>query len=386
MPHEDIGSIHLWAGGCQPADGGIQAYSHAFACSLSKLLGPSRLHVVSRNDADNPFRGTDDTIAFHGTGAWRDPLRSLAFGLSAAWNAQRRRPGLILCAHANFAPLAQWARSRLGIPYWIVAYGIEVWSRQDARFRSALMGADRILCISRYTRDRLAEEQAIPPQRLHLQHCTFDEERFLPRAKPEDLLRRYGLIAGQPVLMTVARLSAEEQYKGYDRVIEALSTVRESFPDVRYLIVGKGNDADRIRNLAAAHGVAKHVILTGFVSVEELPAHYNLCDLFVMPSNGEGFGIVFLEALASGKPVIAGNRDGSVDALCDGELGVLVDPEDTAAIARAIIGVLSGDIRPLASSSPVEMRQRVIEKFGRDAFLKSLGTHLESNSDARGAS
>ena len=111
-------------------------------------------------------------------------------------------------------------------------------------------------------------------------------------------------------------------------------------PDTRYLLVGTGPDLLRIEKLAAEQGVQDAVVLAGFVPDEELCEHYNLCDLFAMPSKAEGFGIVYLEALACGKLVLAGNKDGSRDALNDGELGLLVDPDDTDEIAAESIRVL----------------------------------------------
>src|SRR5690606_22354428 len=133
---------------------------------------------------------------------------------------------------------------------------------------------------------------------------------------------------------------SSEQYKGYDRVIQSLAEIRRHVPDAHYLIVGRGDDSERVRTLAREHNLADHITLAGFVPDNELPDHYALCDLFIMPSKGEGFGIVFLEALASGKPVLGGNRDGSRDPLMDGELGALVDPDDCNAIASESVAIL----------------------------------------------
>lgn len=117
-------------------------------------------------------------------------------------------------------------------------------------------------------------------------------------------------------------------------------------------------------------------MLTGFIPDHELEDHYNLCDVFAMPSKGEGFGIVFLEAMACGKPVLAGNKDGSVDAVLNGELGVLVDPDDVAQITEALRLVLTGR-HPLAIlRQPAEIRRRVIEAYGYPQFVTCLAEHL----------
>ena len=119
------------------------------------------------------------------------------------------------------------------------------------------------------------------------------------------------------MLLTVSRLAASERYKGHDRVISVLPRVLERSPDVAYLVVGDGDDRQRLEEMAQKAGVAHAMRFAGHVPHQELPDYFRLADVFVMPSTGEGFGIVFLEAAASGLPVIGGNRDGSVDALAE---------------------------------------------------------------------
>ncbi|MGB3650876.1 MAG: glycosyltransferase, partial [Rivularia sp. (in: cyanobacteria)] len=119
------------------------------------------------------------------------------------------------------------------------------------------------------------------------------------------------------------------------------------------------------------------VTLTGYIPDEELSEHYNLCDVFAMPSKGEGFGIVYLEALASAKPVLAGNKDGAVDPLCQGELGALIDPDDSEAIAQTLIQILQNQYPNPLLYQPLKLRQQVIERFGCESFEKTLGNYLK---------
>ena len=118
------------------------------------------------------------------------------------------------------------------------------------------------------------------------------------------------------------------------------------------------------------------VTLAGFIPDEELNDHYNLCDVFAMPSKGEGFGIVYLEALACGKPVLAGNCDGALDALNLGELGVLVDPDDVQTIAQYLIEILQQNHSNNLIYQPELLRQKVIEYFGFERFQQTLKEHL----------
>src|SRR5262249_13068089 len=148
---------------------------------------------------------------------------------------------------------------------------------------------------------------------------------YTPRPRRDDLISRHGLM-GRRIILTVGRLAASERYKGHDRLIAALPGVLLRVPDIAYLIVGGGDDQSRLEHLASESGITDRVTFAGHVPDEELPDYFALAHVFAMPSTGEGFGIVFLEAAATGVQIIGGNRDGSVDALAEGRIGRLVDP------------------------------------------------------------
>ena len=157
---------------------------------------------------------------------------------------------------------------------------------------------------------------------------------------------RYGL-AGRPVLLTISRLYAR---KGIDRVIESLPAIVRQSPDIVYLIVGEGSYRPTLENLVAQHGLGRNVVFAGAVADYELTDHYSLGDVFIMANRQmpdgetEGFGLVFLEANACGLPVIAGRDGGSVDAVTDQLNGLLVDGDDTAAIAEAVNRLFADDV------------------------------------------
>ena len=171
--------------------------------------------------------------------------------------------------------------------------------------------------------------------------------------------------------MTVARLSSTERYKGYDRMVEALPRVRECCGPVHFLVVGTGDDHVRVEALAHRVGVADCVTFAGFVPDDELADHYRLADLFAMPSTGEGFGIVFLEAMACGTPVLGGNQDGSVDALAGGRLGMLVDPTSIEEIADGLVSLLTKK-GPALWFDPAELSTEATRAFGREAFQERV--------------
>jgi phosphatidylinositol alpha-1,6-mannosyltransferase len=147
-------------------------------------------------------------------------------------------------------------------------------------------------------------------------------------------VEQYGL-AGSQVLMTVARLWSGDIYKGVDVTIRALPKILSQFPDVKYLVVGRGDDQPRLAQLAEDLGVAERVVFAGFVPDDLLVAHYRLADAYVMPSR-EGFGIVYLEAMACGVPTVSGNDDGSADPLQDGRVGWRVPYRDPRSGCRRL--------------------------------------------------
>jgi glycosyltransferase involved in cell wall biosynthesis len=153
------------------------------------------------------------------------------------------------------------------------------------------------------------------------------------------LAARYGL-SGKRVVMTFGRLVSQARAKGMDEVLAVMPGLLARHPDLAYLIAGDGPDRARLEGLARAPALAGHVAFTGRIDEAEKAAHYRLADVYAMPSRGEGFGIVLLEAMACGVPVIASSRDGGRDAARDGLLGQLVDPDDPKALEAAILAAL----------------------------------------------
>ena len=252
----------------------------------------------------------------------------------------------VFCGHLNLAPMAAVIAMLFRLPLWLQLHGVEAWGPLPRAQRHAAERAALITAVSRDTRHRFLGLARVDPWRLRVLPNTVQAE-FAPGPKPEHLLDRHGL-RGRTVLLTVGRLAAGEPGKGHDRVIAALPALARSRPDIAYLIVGEGSDTARLEALAATQGVAERVVFAGAATAEELPDYYRAADLFVMPSIQEGFGIVLLEAAASGLPVIAAQAGGSADALADGALGRLVDPDNPAELIRAIDEMLDAPPPPPA--------------------------------------
>ncbi len=402
-------NIHLWVADYASGMGGIQTYSRFVARGLREIFPEARLCILSKNDTSYPDEENDVGTTFVPLGWWPPRLRTAAFSLELFRRAALERPDLILVMHVNFSPVAHSLRKLFGIRFIAFGYGIDVWEIHRTSIRRALQAADRLPVISECTRGRMADELDIKPASVPLVPCSFDEMKFTSDEKPRFLLKRYRLQSHQPVILTITRLASAERYKGYDQILRALPTLLRQFPDLRYFLGGRGPDRPRIEALIEKLGVGENVILAGYVPEHELKEHYNLCDVFAMPSKGEGFGIVFLEAMACGKPVIAGNKDGSIDAVLNGQIGALVDPDSVQEIAGTLIAILErkvGSSRngraataglskskveeealkterlrseglPEIMFDPEALRARVIEAYGYEKFKQRLSEILK---------
>jgi phosphatidyl-myo-inositol dimannoside synthase len=314
--------------------GGIAQYNRDFLSALARCDRVADVIVLPR------FTATPVSTLPPGIRQLRPVESKLKYSLSALWAAITQRPiDFVFCGHWNMAPLAAGICRVLNTPLWLQVHGVEVfWHEPSAVKRRSVQSAKLVTTVSRHTRRRLLHWVGIDPAQVKVLPNTVDP-RYRPGPKPAYLLDRHAA-GGKKVLLTVSRLDSRERYKGHDRVIRTLPRVLVQHPDTIYLIVGDGDDRPRLESLAVECGVAKKVHFTGSVSSKELPDYFRIADVFVMPSVGEGFGIVFLEALATGVRVIGGNQDGSCDALCDGALGTLVDPGNGEELASAILAAL----------------------------------------------
>jgi phosphatidyl-myo-inositol dimannoside synthase len=257
------------------------------------------------------------------------------FAAAVAQHTKPRRADLIIAGHLRLLPAAFAARSSRR-PLWLIAHGIDVWTPQHPSIdRFMVHAADRIIAVSAFTRDRMSAWARLPSDRFRLLPNCVDLSQFTPGPPDPALLARYGLQT-RKVLMTLARLAERERYKGVDEVLDALPRLIGERPDLAYLVVGDGPDRSRLENKAATLGLNGRVVFTGSIPENEKVRHYRLADAFAMPGRGEGFGIVYLEALACGIPVVGSRIDGSRDALLGGRLGVLVDPREPEDVLQGL--------------------------------------------------
>jgi glycosyltransferase involved in cell wall biosynthesis len=252
------------------------------------------------------------------------------------------------------------------------AHGIEVWGKQSLIKKLFLKNADLVLPVSQFTKANLLKHQGLENEKCMIFHNSLDPYFNTDKniVIENTLIERHQLNAKDFILVTLTRLVSTEKYKGYDKVIAALAQIKITNPNFKYLILGKYDDSEyrRVTALIAKLDLSQQIILCGYIADEEISSYFNLANLFVMPSQKEGFGIVFIEAMACGLPVVAGNVDGSVDALMNGELGILIDPNQERELIEAITHYQS---HPL-SHQPELLKQLVNQNFGYPAYKNNL--------------
>ena len=310
--------------------GGIAFYNRCLAEALAQMPEVTEVVVVPRvmrfAPADVPAK-----IRFvaNAAGSKLRYLRTVA-------RLAGERFDLLICGHVNLLPLAVPLAKLKRVPVVLQVHGIDVWEQPFARAAFWVRQVNAVWSVSGVTRDRMNSWARLPLRKYTVIPNTIHLERYGIAPRRSDLVNRYNL-SGRKVILTLARLAGSERYKGIDEVLEVMPALIVDDSAFVYLIVGDGDDQGRLEAKAAALGVAGHVVFAGYVDEVEKADHLRLADVFVLPGRGEGFGIVYLEALACGVPVVGSQLDGSREALRNGMLGEIVDPADLATIKHGIL-------------------------------------------------
>ncbi len=358
--------IHIWTTGIKLGSGGIQAFSRAYIQAIAEGFPSHPVTVLVDHDTpppEDPLRALPN-VSIHSVSHFQGRLRAIAFAAKGLQLGLLDKPTCIVSIHLHFLPIMSLVRFLTGTRILSILHGIDLWHLKGRLRHLALRHADHLMAVSQFTRQVAIKDFALPPERVTIVPNTFDETQFQPGPKPDYLLQRHALTPDQPVLLTVGRLSPGDRLKGHRQVLLALPFLIRKHPTIRYIIGGSGSDQPFLSEMASCLGIADHVILTGQIPNQELPDYHRLADVFVMPGLKEGFGIVFLEAMASGKPVIAGNRDGSFDALDGGRLGALIDPFNAAQLAETADALLTRQHPNPLLSNPAALYEAVTAQFG----------------------
>jgi phosphatidylinositol alpha-1,6-mannosyltransferase len=339
--------------------GGIAQYNRDFLAGLAECGTLSSIIVVPRH-------APDEAVTPARIRQLSPRAAKVIYTVAALLTAVSQRVDVVFCAHLYMAHVAAFIARLKGAKLVIQMHGIEAWECPSRPLRAAVEAADLVLCVSRHTRARVVGWATIAPESvLVLPNAVADA--FMPGDGSS--VREELELKGKQVLLTVGRMESRERYKGHERVISALPELLAKGYDLAYVVVGEGDDRARIENFAWKTGIGERVHFLGGVSPECLAKLYRAADVFVMPSTGEGFGIAYLEAMASGTPALGLGVAGASDALGDGELGTIVSEYELAA---AIDRLFSAPRR-----QPHELSEAVRAKFGRKAFAMRLGAVLD---------
>ncbi len=317
------------------------------------LNDPPGLHRVCVGEGD-----------FVVSGFRRAKLRFVLAALRAS------RPTLVVAAHAHLAPVAWAIQARLsGARTLVLTHGIEVWKPLASLRRWALRRADLVLAPSADTVRRLVARQGVRPEKIRQLPWALDPQFVALLASSATNHPPAGFPAGR-VVLTVGRWAAAERYKGVDTLIAALPHLLPAVPDLYLVAVGDGDDRARLEQLAAERGVAARVRFLSGLTPEELVACYQGCEVFALPSGGEGFGLVFLEAMAHGKPVVGGVHGGTPEVIEDGVTGLLVPHGDLTRLSRALEMLLTDE--PLRRQMGLRGCERVRSVYLFQHFAEGL--------------
>ena len=332
-----------------PTKGGTAVW----AAEVYKRLGGKEIHIVT---ADVPGAAEVDAVhpnSIHRLNFKRVPwlrpeslLIYARFFFKSLWLALTHRFDSVHALRALPEGLVAWAVARLTFGSVVVyAHGEELttWGKggKYKALRFVLRHADAVIANSDFTRQELLRME-VREERIVLINPGVDVECFRPGLPCDDLKQSVGLASDETLILSVGRLSRR---KGFDMVIRSLPELISHGIRVRYALIGIGEDQHFLRNLSRELGVEDRVHLLGHVEPEDLPRWYNACDVFAMPNreidgDTEGFGMVFLEAAACGKPVVAGRAGGTGSAVLDGETGYRVDGNDVASIGASLARLL----------------------------------------------
>jgi phosphatidylinositol alpha-1,6-mannosyltransferase len=346
--------------------GGVQNYTRTLVEALQDVLGNDRVRMVAVPEEARARRD--------GPPALRTSAK-IRFFVSAIASAILWRPDLVICAHIGVAPVGRFIQRFTGVPYWVVLYGIEVWGNLTAAKRDALRDAARLVAITRFTLDATIKRHSLGEAAAIILPPTLPR-KGTPSPKTND---GASVESRRPMVLTVGRIAASERYKGHDVMLEAWPSVLHRVPEAEYWIVGDGDDRGRLELQAQESGIAGSLRFRGSVSPEELAVCYDRCCVFALPARteldgpvprGEGFGIVFLEAMARGKPVVGPRVGAPAEFISSGEHGLLVDPTDPREVADALVELLGDPSR--ARRMGDAGREWVAREFSFEKFCERL--------------
>lgn len=288
----------------------------------------------------------------------------IKFTLAYLKELLKRNYSFIWFDHINLAPFMILAAMRK-IRYSLMIYGVDVWGKISVFKKIALRSAQHILSISKHTKEK-AKQQADIFEKAEV--CYLGTDLQLSSSfRNSNIEEIESILRDRKIILMVGRISRNKSFsKGHQELIEAINLLKDKIPEVLLIIVGRGMSKDTFEKIVNKKKLNKNIFFAGFVSNEKLQTYYSQCDVFAMPSRGEGFGLVYLEAMAHGKPCIGSNVDAAKEIILDGETGFCVDPKNINGLAECLFQLLTNS--ELKMKMGKAGKKRYLENFTEQKF------------------
>ncbi len=350
------------------AKGGIEQVNKNWLFALNEISKKEKLTYKVYSMYDENF--DERYISKNNFNAFQK--NKILFAIKSIWNCIIS--DLVVLSHLNlsvFALIAKLINPKLKIV--IQLHGIESWRELSGIQELLLEKSYQILAVSNYTATVIKNTYPKHQQKIKVFNNSLDPfiEKNIDTSDNAKTFAKEQLNIpnGKFVLLTIGRLDSSESYKGYDKTIESLSLLKHN--DFLFYIIGKYDKEEerRVKELIEKYQLTGRVILKGFVSDDELTSYYRSADVFIMPSKGEGFGLVFIDAMAQGVRVVGGNVDGSVDAISPFKDSILVNPDNIEEIKEAIQRLMD---TTWTENNRIELSNQCIELFSAKKFENQI--------------
>jgi phosphatidyl-myo-inositol dimannoside synthase len=321
--------------------GGVQEAGRLTATAIQEIASRRgwSAQFLSLNDAAGEQTVQTDAGKILVRGFGRSKLRFVC----AAITGSRGQTTILLAAHPNLALPAACAKALSSkVTVIVVSHGIEVWRPLPAIRRRALLCSDVLLAASSDTMKRLADVQGASSTRIRRLPWPINPDFLRMAEAPNGLPLPPKFPRGQ-VVLAVGRSESSERYKGVDELIQAVAQLRATHSGLQLVVIGTGDDLPRLQSLASELDVADRIHFLQDLARSEMAACYAHADIFALPSAGEGFGIVYLEAMAFAKPIVGAACGGTTDLIEEGYNGLLVPPHNIGSLSGALDRLLKDE-------------------------------------------
>jgi len=318
-------------------NGGIGKYIRDFILVTLETLNIDKINLLSRNIIVNNYNILPKNINLI-----HNASKGKLFYIYELIKNIFVKHDLIICGHINLLPLAFIATFFHKCPIILIVYGIEVWEKPKFSFiiKKIIDRIDKIVTISKFTQNKMNKWLDTVDDKYYLLPNSIDVNDYGIKHKNLKLIKKHKL-ENKQIIFTLCRLSEFERYKGIDEVLDILNILLLDFPNLVYIIGGEGIDRIRLEKKVNDLNLTKAVLFVGYINEKEKADFFRLANIYVMPGYGEGFGFVYLEAIACGLRVIASSLDGSIEAVRFGLIGEYVNPNNKQELVNLIIKLLN---------------------------------------------